>query len=86
MNTLQSSALPLDGGGYVVTVVAPSKASFQALLGAINRINPDAFEPVGPMPHGMAAALLRDLPTVRGDDEGEPYIVLGCATGACGVD
>lgn len=44
MNTLQSSALPLDAGGFVVTVVAPSRSTFQALLRAINTVNPDAFE------------------------------------------
>lgn len=45
MNTLQSSALPLDAGGFVVTVVAPSRSTFQALLRAINTVNPDAFAP-----------------------------------------
>lgn len=44
MNTLQSSSLPLDAGGFVVTVVAPSRSTFQALLRAINTVNPDAFE------------------------------------------
>lgn len=57
MNTLQSSALPLDAGGFVVTVVAPSKPSFQALLRAINTVNPDAFEPVAP-PEGLVDALI----------------------------
>jgi hypothetical protein len=46
VNTLQSSALPLDAGGFVVTVVAPSRSTFQALLRAINTVNPDAFSPV----------------------------------------
>lgn len=103
MNTLQSSALPLDAGGFVVTVVTPNKATFQALLGAINKINPAAFTP-DVVPHGIAAALIRDIPARElcspegvvpariipsgkaDDDEGEPYVIPGCATGQCGVD
>lgn len=81
MNTLQSSALPLDSGGYVVTVVAPSAPTFKALLRAINAVNPDAYEPVGPMDHSKAAALVRDL-VVEGDEPIGPR----CATGSCGVD
>jgi hypothetical protein len=64
VNTLQSSALPLDAGGFVVTVVAPTESVFKALLRAINTINPDAFQPVGPMDHTKAAALQRDQKTV----------------------
>jgi hypothetical protein len=57
MNTLQSSALPLDEGGFVVTVVAPTRATFQALLRAINTVNPDAYMPVRP-PEGLVDALV----------------------------
>lgn len=57
MNTLQSSALPLDAGGFVVTVVAPSRSTFQALLRAINTVNPDAYSPVPP-PSGLVEALV----------------------------
>lgn len=59
MNTLQSSALPLDAGGFVVTVVAPSRASFQALLRVINTINPDAYAPVPvEVPEGLVEAYI----------------------------
>lgn len=61
--TLQSSALPLDSGGFVVTVVAPSASTFRALLIAINTVNPDAFDAKAPPP-GLVEALLE-----RADDE-----------------
>lgn len=64
MNTLQSSALPLDAGGFVVTVVAPSRSTFQALLRAINTVNPDAFTPVAtPVPDVLVEALLERAET-----------------------
>lgn len=59
MNTLQSSALPLDAGGFVVTVVAPTKPTFQALLRAINTVNPDAYMPAPPpVPEGLVEAYI----------------------------
>jgi hypothetical protein len=64
--------LELDNGGFVVTVVTPCRASFQALLGAINRINPDAFSLGSAVElHAKAAAMGRGDP-LRDDDEGQP--------------
>jgi hypothetical protein len=91
VTTLQSTHVEV-GGAYVVTVVAPTASVFQALLRAINTINPDAFQPVGPMDHTKAAALVRDQKTVYGHMP--PFVVEGdepigprsCATGACGLE
>lgn len=66
MSTLQHAAFQLDSGGFVVTVEAPNKPSFQALLRAINRINPDAFTPVPP-PDGLVDALIERAETDDSD-------------------
>lgn len=91
MSELRSTHLEI-GGGYAVTVFAPTESVFKALLRAINTINPDAFQPIGPMDHTKAAALVRDQKTVYAHVP--PFVVEGdepigprsCATGACEVD
>jgi len=91
VTTLQSTHIEV-GGAFVVTVVAPTAAVFQALLSAINRINPEGFQPIGPMDHTKAAALQRDQKTVYAHVP--PFVVEGdapigprsCATGACEAD
>lgn len=84
MSALKSTNVELGNGGYVVTVVTPCRASFQALLGAINRINPEAFVPVGAVvPHDLAAAMKRDgmIDPEQDDDEGPraepPRVIYG---------
>jgi hypothetical protein len=90
VSELRSTHLEV-GGGYAVTVFAPTESVFKALLRAINTINPDAFQPVGPMDHTKAAALQRDQKTVYAHvppfvDNDEPIGPRSCATGACEVE
>jgi hypothetical protein len=42
---LYGQAIPLDGGGYVVTVVCPNRGSFERLMVEVSRIEADAFAP-----------------------------------------
>jgi hypothetical protein len=87
--SLKYSVSRLDKGG-VVTVICPCDATLTAVLGRIEGITPEAFQP---MPHDRAAALVRDQPeTVRlpranfppfVDEDG---VVSACPSGRCGVD
>lgn len=46
MMALHGSSVPLDHGGFVVTVVCPNSYSYQRLMQALQNIVPDAGEPV----------------------------------------
>jgi hypothetical protein len=56
---LQGTSMPVAGGGYVTTVYCQNSYAWRRLLDAIATINPDAGAPV-PVPHDLAAAMLRD--------------------------
>ena len=79
---LYGSSIPLDPGGFVVTVICPNVYSHARLMQALNNIVPEAGDPPPPPPKTICAP--RDVE--REDDTGEEYIIPGCATGACGVD
>lgn len=47
---LYGSSFPLDGKGFVVTVVCPNQGSHSALMRSLNNITPEAYEPGPPPP------------------------------------
>lgn len=42
---IHGSCIPLDGGGFVVTVICPNHFSYQRLIQVLNDIVPEAGEP-----------------------------------------
>lgn len=80
--SLHGSSIPLDAGGFVVTVVCPNAYSHQRLMQALNSIVPDAGQ--WPSDEGNTAAPVREdygnpvTPVVLADevpaddDEGAP--------------
>jgi hypothetical protein len=89
---LQGSSLPLDGGGFVVTVICPNAYSHQRLMQALLSIVPDAGEPprqidpvLGvPVPapsHTGNSVIIRD--PERDDDEGERDFTVCRVEGGC---
>ena len=56
--SLHGSSIPLDAGGFVVTVVCPNAYSHSRLMQALNAIVPDAGEPlpIPPLPEDRSAA------------------------------
>lgn len=42
---LYGHPIPLDGGGYVVTVICPNDGSYERLMVEVGRIEADAFAP-----------------------------------------
>lgn len=45
---IHGSCIPLDGGGFVVTVICPNHFSYQRLIQVLNEIVPEAGEPGEP--------------------------------------
>jgi hypothetical protein len=72
---LQHSVMPLDGGGFVVTVVCYTPAIFAAFKARLDSVHPAAFIPAGAIAQDMADALLRAGLIV--DENGE------CLSGNC---
>jgi hypothetical protein len=77
--SLHGSSVPLDSGGYVVTVVCPNAYSHMRLMQALQNIVPDAGEPT-PQPERQNAYIAGFEPNEDG------VIAPKCANGACGVD
>lgn len=81
--TLQGSSVPLDHGGFVVTVVCPNHYSHQRLMQALLSIVPDAGEPSAVSPAMADARAV--TPTLRDpeqdDDEGLPADFTQCRVG-----
>ena len=79
---LYGSTIPLDGGGFVTTVICPNHYSHQRLMIALNEIVPAASSERA----AVAVAPMLDYgnpitPTVLDDDEEPP--LRACATGNC---
>lgn len=73
--SLHGSSIPLDRGGFVVTVVCPNEGSHARLMQALQNIVPAAFEPT-PVPNSYLAGFEPNEDGVLGPT---------CATGACGL-
>jgi hypothetical protein len=80
---LYGSTIPLDGGGFVTTVICPNHYSHQRLMRALNDIVPVAGEPTP-----VAVAPIQDygnpITPIALDDEEPP--LRACPTGGCGLD
>jgi hypothetical protein len=81
--------MPHPAGGFITTVVTSNEGSQARLFDAIKVINEAAFEPT-PVPHSIAAAMLRDgvTPYMAGFEPNDDGVIVpgGCATGSCGLD
>lgn len=53
--TLYGHAIPLDGGGYAVTVICPNHGSYVRLMTEVGRIEADAFAPAIALADGHPA-------------------------------
>lgn len=52
---LYGHAIPLDDGGYVVTVVCPNEGSYRRLMVEVSRIEADGFAPAIALADGFPA-------------------------------
>lgn len=69
---IHGSSIPLDDGGFVVTVVCPNKFSYQRLIQALNTIVPEAGEPTPQprrQPEGLDVAIAELIRRSEQDDD-----------------
>lgn len=80
--SLSGSSVPLDTGGFVVTVICPNAYSHQRLMQALQNIVPDAGDPP-PQPTTREQSAY-----MSGFEPNEDGVIVkgGCATGSCDLE
>ena len=88
MVTIETLRDGLGAEVYRVSRIFPNAASAMRAEALLKSVTPEAFVPA-PVQESVPEPVQASHPIPdpeKDDDEGEPYVVPGCANGLCGMD